>query len=136
MNERRLQEVIENGEWEGWWNKNGTIDWYWDRSDGLTEEQVKMLLGNPGQERRWAVEDSIQEWVINYTWESELELLRQAADLFDLYDLYEDGYVDKDSLDFRKLYDEAMDYIEIDLNVDQLVRQTRGLYLALPLGVV
>lgn len=106
---------------------------YWDRNDGLSDEQVAKIFEDP--DGLWEFEDELYMYNLDYFYDLRHdETQRVVEDHIDeiAVDLgYYKDYPDKKDyyLDFAmdELQDVLMDHIHVDMNIEELIR--RGSHL-------
>lgn len=93
--------------------KDNPITMYWDYGDSLSLEQVDKIMTS--KEAYWELENAIWENSMEYVCDLEYELLKSMQEEFS----------ELEGLDINHdLRDEFLDYISIDFNMEQLLRNT------------
>ena len=92
--------------------KDNPIVMYWDYRDSLSLEQVDKIMGS--QEAYYELENDLWENNFDYTTELEVNLLKEMQEEFS----------ELEDLDVYDLREEFMEYVSIDFNMEQLLRNT------------
>jgi len=85
---------------------------YWDRNDKLSLEQIDKLMKS--QDDYYELENDIWEHNIDYICELEDNLLKEIGN----------NFPELEDIEISDLRDEFCDYLSVDLNIEQLVRNT------------
>lgn len=99
---------------------------YWDYRDELGEEQITKILESP--EGLNDVENEIFDMNVDHVYDLEIEHLKEALSSFKEELCEELGIEDEDDLDLeeiaKELRDELLDYVSVDYNIKDLIRNT------------
>lgn len=104
---------------------------YWDYRDSLSEEQVQKIFDDP--DNLWEIEDDIYMNNLDYIFDLESELIKEVIATF-IDEIaeeleYVDDYGDEreeyfKSFAYDDLFDDMKDYVCVNTNIDDLIRNT------------
>lgn len=98
---------------------------YWDYRDELSEKQIAKILKSP--DGLFEVENEMFEMNSDHIYDLEIDHLKEALDSFK-EELCEELGIEDDELDLeeiaRELRDEFLDYISVDYNIEDLIKNT------------
>jgi len=93
---------------------------YWDRNSDLSNEQVEKIISS--EDGIHEVSNELYDMNIDYIFDQEEEAIKELIGRFKLADTDDENY-DEDEL-VKELKDEFQEYIHVDMNIEQLIRNT------------
>ena len=101
-----------------WLTDSGSIEYYWQQGDEISDKQAALIMEGKIND----VENEIFENNYDYTYELEMELLKECFEHFETEILAINGGYNWDDIK-SEMRDEYLDFLSVDLNINELIKR-------------